>query len=107
MSSLFGGGAVVITYFALARGDILCLSGAVFCAIFSIMFVIGYIVDTKNFKEEQKKEMEKSRAHHPPAQPKDPSISQTLGSAPKVAPINTPPTTEPQILAPTSDERIE
>ena len=107
MSSLFGGGAIVITYIALVRGDILCLSGAVFCAIFSIMFAIGYIVDTKKFKEEQKKKMEKSRPVLPPAQPKGHSVPQTVDSDLKGAPINTPPTPEPQLLAPTSDDRIE
>jgi hypothetical protein len=47
MSSLFGAGAVVISYMAIVNGDPICFTGAVFCAIFCILFIIGYFVDTK------------------------------------------------------------
>ena len=106
MSTLFGIGAVIITYIAMVNGDLICLSGAVVCAIFCILFIIGYFVDTKVHREAAMKDAQLPKAKPPSAQPRDLPVQQTLGPVTDVAHPEVPSKEDPSNKAPTKDELI-
>jgi hypothetical protein len=93
MSTLFGAGAVIIAYMAIVNGDPICFTGAVFCAIFCVLFIIGYFVDTKGLNEKTMKTAQR------PSNPNVVSVQQT-------APIEVPPKEEPQPIESNKNELI-
>jgi hypothetical protein len=88
MSTLFGAGAVVISYMAIVNGDPICFTGAVFCAIFCVLFIIGYFVDTKGLHDTKL------------------LSKQTVVSTQRTAPTEVPAEQEPQPLEPNNNELI-
>jgi hypothetical protein len=98
MSTLFGVGTVVIAFIAMLHGDPLCLSGAVVCAIFCTLFIIGYFVDTKGLHMNAKEDY--------PGMYEAPHFRQAVALGQEPTPTELPTNEESQPLGSNKDELI-